>query len=252
MSYLAKDGRLLQVQPQALQIGSTKFLPLNHHSGGYQTLDDRGYQALLNYRANNIAHQVTLTQLLNGDVKPEWIKDKLVLIGTTAPSAKDLFLTPLNLSADKSPKTPGVLVHAQIASQILGTVLDGRSAIWFWSEPIEGLWILGWALVGGIIAWQLRHPLWLGAANIVALGGLFASCLGLFTLAGWVPFVPAAIALVTTGVGVVVYRLLHDAFHDDSDGVSQSGPVYESASVDDRPSIEFGGGTAIAVQSALG
>ena len=216
--YLAKENRSLKIQQQFLQIGSTKFLPLNQHSGGYQSLDDRGYQTLMRYRANTVARQVTLTQVLNGDVKPEWIKDKLVLIGTTAPSAKDLFLTPLNLSADKSPKTPGVLVHAQIASQILSTVLDDRSAIWFWSETIEGLWILGWALVGGILAWRLRHPLWLGSANVLALGSLFGVCLGLFAQAGWVPFVPAAIVLVTTGVGVVVYRLLHDAFHDDLTG----------------------------------
>ncbi len=218
LSYLSKENRSLRIRPQSLQIGDRSFLPLNQYSGGYHALDDRGYQALLSYRAHNVARQVTLTQVLNGDVKPDWIKDKLVLIGTTAPSAKDLFLTPLNLSADKSPKTPGVMVHAQIASQILGTVLDNRPPIWFWPEAIESLWILGWSLLGGVLAWQLRHPLWLGVANSLSLGGLFAVCVGLFSQAGWVPFVPAAIALVTTGVGVVVYRLLHDAFHDDLTG----------------------------------
>ncbi|HEY9908995.1 MAG TPA: CHASE2 domain-containing protein, partial [Thermosynechococcaceae cyanobacterium] len=216
--YLAKENQSLQVQPEFLQIGSANFRPLNHNSGGYHGLDARGYQILLNYRSNTVARQVTLTQLLNGEVKPEWVKDKLVLIGTTAPSAKDLFLTPLNLSADKSPKTPGVIVHAQIISQILSTVLDGRSQIWYWTEPLEGLWIFGWALVGGGIAWRLRHPLSLGTANALGLGGLFAVCLGLFSQGGWVPFVPAAIALVITGVGVVVYRLLHDAFHDELTG----------------------------------
>ncbi len=33
-------------------------------------------------------------------------------------------------------------------------------------------------------------------------------------MSGWVPFVPAAIALIASSAGVVVYRLLYDTFHD--------------------------------------
>lgn len=214
-AYLAKQKQTVQVKFDHLEIGQAVFPPLAHDSGGYQGLDDLGYQVLLNYRtAGEIAHQVTLTQVLNGSVDPNLIRDKVVLIGTTAPSAKDIFLTPFNLAVDESPKTPGVVVHAQMVSQILGTVLDNRPLIWFWAEPGEMLWIWGWSLVGGLLAWRFRHPLALGGAIATAGAGLFVICLGTFLAAGWLPFVPAAIALVATGAGVVVYRLLHDTFHD--------------------------------------
>lgn len=215
LAYLKNHNLSMQVMPAYLQIGTTRFFPLNHNAGGYQRLDDLGYQVLLNYRTpNDIARQVTLTQVLNGAIDPDWVKDKLVMIGTTAPSAKDIFLTPFNLTGADSPKTSGVVVHAQMVSQILGTVLDGRSLFWYWAEPFEMLWIWSWSLVGGVLGWRFRHPLVLGAGITTTGVGLFVICLGAFMSAGWVPFVPAIITLVSTGTGVVVYRMLYDTFHD--------------------------------------
>ncbi|PSB26370.1 EAL domain-containing protein [Stenomitos frigidus] len=216
LQYLADQNLLFRVNPNDLQIGKAVFPVLNPHAGSYQALDDRGYQVLLNYRsANNVARQVTLTQVLKGELQPEWVKDKLVLIGTTAPSGKDLFLTPYNLSAtQQNPKTPGVLIHAQMASQILGHVLDGNSLLWYWSEPGEMVWLWLWAMMGGVLAWRFRHPASLVFMIIAAVGGLLCLGFGILLQSGWVPVVPAAIALILSTAGVVVYRLLHDAFHD--------------------------------------
>ncbi|MBD2019440.1 CHASE2 domain-containing protein, partial [Leptolyngbya sp. FACHB-36] len=150
LRYLAADNQQLQVTPTSLQIGTAVFTPLTRTSGGYEALDDRGYQVLLNYRsAANVARQVTLTQVLSSTIPADWVTDKLVLIGTTAPSAKDLFLTPHNFASDRSPSMPGVLVHAQMASQILSVVLDGQPLVWFWSEAGELGWIWAWSIVGG-------------------------------------------------------------------------------------------------------
>lgn len=216
LQYLADQQRPFRVSPDALQIGNATFPALNPSAGGYQALDDRGYQVLLNYRsAKNVARQVTLTQVLKGELQPEWVKDKLVLIGTTAPSGKDLFLTPYNLSAaQQNPKTPGVLIHAQMVSQILSHVLDGHALPWYWPEPGEMLWLGLWSIVGGVLAWRFRHPGSLIGMVVIAGVGLSGICFGLLLQGGWVPLVPAAIALVLATAGVVVYRLLHDAFHD--------------------------------------
>ncbi len=109
LAYLAKQNLFFQATPDYLRIGNAVFQPLDSDSGGYQKLDDRGYQVMLNYRStNNIARQVTLTQVLSGWIAPEMIRGKVVLIGTTAPSAKDLFLTPYNLSSEKAPKPRGL------------------------------------------------------------------------------------------------------------------------------------------------
>ena len=101
-----------------------------------------------------------------------------------------------------------------MASQILGHVLDGAPLLWYWSEPGEMVWLWLWATVGGVLAWRFRHPASLVLMVTLAAGGLLCLCFGLLLMAGWVPIVPAAIALITATAGVVVYRLLYDAFHD--------------------------------------
>jgi diguanylate cyclase (GGDEF)-like protein len=221
LHYLDVQPNEFEVVPaQGLIIWGKVFPSLNPVAGGYENLDDRGYQIMLNYRAaKNVARQVTLTQVLNGDVDPAWIRDKMVLIGTTAPSVRDLFLTPYNLSSSKSPDTPGVVVHAQKVSQILAVVLDDRPLIWFWPNPVETLWILLWAGLGGLGAWRLQHPLALGVAGVLGGVGGFSLCYIVFLHSGWIPFISSAIAFLSTGIAVIAYRLLHDALHDELTGL---------------------------------
>jgi diguanylate cyclase (GGDEF)-like protein len=214
LAYMGKSTPF-HVQSNALKLGDALFPVLSPEAGGYQSLDDRGYQMLVDYRAvQPVARQVSLEQVLQGELPEDWVKDKIVLIGTTAMSAKDLFLTPHNKTQHHSPTTPGVLIHAQITSQILRAVLDGQALFWYWSEPWEMLWIGSWALLGGALAWKLRHPLHLLSSIGLAGIGLGGSCFGLFLGMGWVPLAPAAIALVGTTASILAYRLLHDAFHD--------------------------------------
>ena len=100
-----------------------------------------------------------------------------------------------------------MMIHAQSVSQILSAVLDGRPLFWFWPDWGEALWIVGWSLAGGIVAWQLRHPLWLAIVWGGEFAILFGVCTGLFwTQAGWVPLLPPAIALFLTGGSVAAYN----------------------------------------------
>ncbi len=214
LAYLGKSANF-QVQPNALKIGDTLFPALSADAGGYQHLDDRGYQILLDYRSGlNVARQVTLAQVLRGDIPEAWVKDKIVLIGTTAASAKDLFLTPKNKMQRYSPTTPGVLLHAQITSQILGAVLDRQPLPWYWSDLWETLWIGAWSLIGGVVVWRWRHPLLLVGNTLLVGLALGGSCFALFLGMGWVPLVPAAIALIGTVSSLLTYRLLYSTFHD--------------------------------------
>lgn len=214
LKYLAAPNSL-KIEPDSFKIGKTVFLPLDTNSGGYQDIDASGYQILLSYRsAERVARQVTLTQVLNGQLDPAWVKDKIVLIGSTAPSLKDFFFTPYSVAERANPGMPGVLLHAQLVSQILSTVQDQRSLFWFWSQWEEALWIWAWSLVGGVLAWWIKHPLSLGLAGTLAVGGLFAVCFSIFTQAGWIPLIPPALALVANGSSIVAYKLLHNTFYD--------------------------------------
>ena len=93
-----------------------------------------------------------------------------------------------------------------MVSHILSAVLDRRPLFWWWSTSLETVWIWGWCLLGGTLAWRIRQPLRLEIAGIAGLGLLFGICFGIFTLAGWVPFIPSALALVTTQTVVVLIK----------------------------------------------
>ncbi|XWK86206.1 MAG: CHASE2 domain-containing serine/threonine-protein kinase [Phormidium sp.] len=193
------------------KINPVVFLPLDANAGGYQGVDVGGYQILLKYdAAENVARQVTLTQVLNQQVPEEWIRDRVVLIGAVAGSIDDAFYTPYSAAQNQQHKMPGVVVHAQIVNQIISAVLDGRTLPWYWPDWVEGLWIWSWAIIGGVGAWKLRHPLVLGISGIAAFGVLSSLCYGFWLYSGWVPLVPAALSMVTTGGTVVViaaYRM---------------------------------------------
>jgi len=206
LTYLEK----LKIEPEIteteeLKLGNTILPKFQPNTGGYRNADAGGYQLLLHYRSQDKSvAQVRLTDVLNGKVAPELIRDRIVLVGYTTPQAKDDFYTPYSSSKDDLQKMPGVIVHAQSASQILSAVLDRQSLIWVWSFPSEMAWVLGWSLVGGILAWYLRHPFWFSVTAAGASGAVYAISLLIFFQAGWIPFVPAIAAFMTTAVGVVL------------------------------------------------
>ncbi|MBD1911028.1 MULTISPECIES: CHASE2 domain-containing protein [unclassified Leptolyngbya] len=213
LKYLAAQGiepqPLSSEDPYQIKLGQAQLTPLNSTSGGYQNLDDRGYQILLRYRqAGSPARMVRLTDVLDGKVQPDWVQGKIVLIGTTAPSAKDLFYTPYSAGEQEEHQMAGVVVHAQMTSQLLSAALGEQPLFWYFPDWAEGLWIVGWAVVGGVLGWFVRNPLLLagntGLWLLVIVGGGFV----LFTHGGWVPVVAPAIAFFLTDGGVAGFRIL--------------------------------------------
>ncbi|MEM6612188.1 MAG: EAL domain-containing protein [Cyanobacteria bacterium P01_C01_bin.72] len=222
LKYLEERQFKLQVHDDHLQIGTAKFADLGANSGGYQLhpSETLGWQILINYQSPNIAQKVTLSQVLAGEVDPQLIKDKIVLIGTSAPSVKDIYDTPYS-SAKSS--MPGVVAHAQMTSQILNVVLDDASLFWFWSEWLEGLWIWGWSLVAVAIAWRLKHPLTIIIWGIVGVGSLIVVCSTAFAFTGWIPLIPAAVSMTFTLASVLGYKALYSLFYDSLTGLPNRG-----------------------------
>ncbi|MGK7901216.1 MAG: CHASE2 domain-containing protein [Hormoscilla sp.] len=188
-------------------LGDTRLPPLDSHSGGYLGVDDEGYQILLSYRSpRQVAPILTLTEVLNDKIDPSLVRDRIVLIGAIAPSTKDSFYTPYSASKQENHTMPGVVVHAQIVSQILSAVVDGRPLFWVWPEWAEGLWIGVWSLVGGAIAWFIAHPVRLLATGVAATGTLLGVTWLMFIGGGWVPLAVPTLALLTSGSGIFAYK----------------------------------------------
>lgn len=206
--YLKAEGiEAKYTNKNQLQVGKVIFKRLQVPMGGYQKVDDSGYQILLNYRPvhyrSPVADTVTLNDILTDKVPPDAVKDRIVLIGVTAQSDGDYFPTPYSAGQEIYQEMPGVIVHAQMVSQILSAVLDERPLLWVWSQWGETLWVWGWSLFGGVLAWRIRNSLHLGLAGGAALGVLYGLSFGLICQGGWVPLVPSALALVVTGGSVV-------------------------------------------------
>ncbi len=208
INYLERQGIEYEFTEKGdFQLGKIIFWRLKPNSGSYQHLDANGYQILLNYRhPNHFADEVTLTEVLSDRVKPSLFKDRLVIIGTTSPSlAPGSFYTPYSSLPDQPARMPALFIHAQIASQLIGTVLDGRPLIWYWPDSVELIWVWGWAVLGSTLAWWCRNPLLLLIVGGVILVVLVGICVILFLQAGWVPLIPSALALTFSIISVMAY-----------------------------------------------
>ncbi len=221
-----KDTLSFGLQLALLYLDGEKTVPfeqalnpprLKANDGGYSHADVGGHQFIINYRRSLQGFRfVRMADVLENKISPDLLRDRVVMIGTTAVSLKDLFFTPLdNGIGSNRIQTSGIEVHAQIVSHILSSSLDGRAAIQTWDEPWEWLWIFGWAMAGSTLIWQWRNAnindrkiLMLGLRSlsvlIIAIS-LVASCFIALAYGWWLPLAPAAIAFFGGGVIVTSY-----------------------------------------------
>jgi adenylate cyclase len=198
---------------QQVKLGKAVFPPFEASDGGYVRAEARGYQIIRDFRGGIEQYPtISMTDVLANRIPPDLMRDRIVLIGTTAESLKDLFYTPLSsrLSTTSQPMA-GVVIHANLISQILDASLAGRPLIKTWSEPVEALWILLWAIVGSSISWEQRHgnmnkrASWTALTIALAGGGLIVGSYMAFLSGWWIPLVPPMIALGGSAIAVTAY-----------------------------------------------
>lgn len=216
LRYLATKGIGLEFTTQnTWKLGKLTFAPLEAHTGGYQKTDALGHQILLNYRSSptplDLAPTVTMADVLAGKIPAEQVKARLILIGTTAPSFHDYVLTPYATAEGNVRAIPGVILQAQMTSQLLSAALDGRPLIRSWHFSQDALWILGWAVSGGCLVIWLRRPIYFVVGTGIAIAILSGVCLVLFQMGYWIPWIPAAIAIVSTeGIIALIVGMTKD------------------------------------------
>ncbi len=204
-AYLANKSLKLEngiQDPEAMRFGSTELPRFLFNTGGYVKADDGGVQILLNFRSGEKRfRRISLNQLKNGEYNPQWLRDRIVIIGLTAPSVKDHINTAAIRSTNPAPGVVyGVEIQAHAVSQIVSAVLDKRPLLHSWSEAWEYLWILFWGLLaislGKITQSPGKNILIVSVAGITLLGiAYFCIIWG-----WWIPVLPAMILLVVNGV----------------------------------------------------
>ena len=221
LMYLAEEGIYLKPVNNTTErsLGKATLVPFKPNDGGYIRADAGGFQISINYRGiESSFDRISIVDVLNGDIPPNLMRDRLVLIGATAPSLNDFFATPFRNDLTNQPEyLPGVFIHANLASQIISEALDGRTAIKVVSEPVEWLWVFVWSFAGSAVSMTLlyRDALPKKTLLIIKLTGvslfvikaiLFASSYLLFVLGWWLPVIPSLLSIILSILIVSIYH----------------------------------------------
>ena len=189
------------------QFGSKVIDRLDNSSAGYQKFDPRGNQLLISYRRTpQLAQQVTIRDILEEreTFDPNWIKDRIVLIGVTAKSVSDVHDTAMG-------EIRGLHLHGHVVSQLVNSVEDNRPLIWwlpFWGD---WLWIGFWSSGSGLIISLGRNYLERSlaiASCVIVLSGV---CWLVLTQGGWLAWIPGIMAIVITTTGIWIYQVKIDS-----------------------------------------
>lgn len=159
-------GAVLQIEPAD---GPLRALVLRGPGGLFRVPVDAQAQALVPYSRGSIT-RIPAAAVMDGSADPALLRDKLVLVGVSAPGLIDQRRTPVDGAM------LGTLVHAELLAGILAQRVPVAPA---WGPALDTLLLLA---VGGLLLWALpRLSLWAGA--LLALGLTLAG-LG-WNLAAW-------------------------------------------------------------------
>jgi len=156
LMYLEAEGielRVIDSEKKIYGLGQAVFVPLTGKELGYRQEYTGGYQILLNFRGGiDRFTTISMTDVLENRIPPDLMRDRIVFIGAITPSLQDVFQTPYssNMISAGEP-TPGVVIHANLTSQILNAALHNRPMMQAWPKKNAAGWILVCSLASAII-----------------------------------------------------------------------------------------------------
>ncbi|MEL6261780.1 MAG: CHASE2 domain-containing protein [Cyanobacteria bacterium J06626_6] len=217
--YLQSNGIALatgNTDSEPIQLGEVAISQFHPYSGGYVRANASNSQMLINFCQLQTPYvTVSLRDLLAGNVNAQQLRDRIVIIGKIATSAKDSFITSAaqstlysqSLSSQDLPTKLiySMEIHAHATQQIVHSVLAKPSFLETWPEPVEELWIISWGLLGIAISVILQSP-WKSILSLfISTALLIALCQWSLLLHWWIPMVPAALALCGSGLATTFF-----------------------------------------------
>jgi diguanylate cyclase (GGDEF)-like protein/PAS domain S-box-containing protein len=218
--YLKSVGVLpkhAESNPEYLQLGKAVFRRLQSNDGPYVGLDNKGYQILSNFLKIGCQkssfdscgfRKVSLREVLADRVPENWLKDRIVLIGSTAPSLQDFVLIPYSSRLIGSVKPiAGVELQAYFIGEFIKAAVEGRPVLNAWLNPQqECVWIFAWAYVGSLMRWRIQHVS-MSVISILLLCFVLTSGAYLSFLFGWwIPIIPALLTYSCSSI-IITYQI---------------------------------------------
>lgn len=205
--YLEKQGIKLRVIDQKNNIyglGKAAFVPLTGNEAEYSKSDTGGYQILVNYRGvlTRFPH-ISMTDVLENRIPRDMMRDRIVMLGAKAPSLNDNHQTPYSstLTATKQ-LTPGVVIHANLTSQVLSAALDTRPMLQASIKPLNWLIILFWSGTSAALGSLYVRRRWVSVSGILIAGVIIFTSGYIAFLSGWL--IPVFTPLVAVAGSAVI------------------------------------------------
>jgi adenylate cyclase len=198
LHYLKAEGvDIVSLDGDRMRLGKAILNRFEQNDGGYVRAESGGYQILLNFRGTQKSFpSYSLNAVLNQQNLLNDLRDRIILIGTTAESLNDFFYTPYSSGLVGSPdRMAGVMLQANIVSQLISSALEGRSPLYVWPKPLEWLWVFAWAGAGLGIGWRWQSVIGVLLRLTLASGSLIAIAYVSFLLGWWICTVPALLTL---------------------------------------------------------
>ncbi|MEL6962818.1 MAG: CHASE2 domain-containing protein, partial [Pseudomonadota bacterium] len=222
--YLAANHAIIDwPAPEQLQLGEhliRAFSP--DRSGFYRQKSgvDGGFQFLLTFPACERGFERhRLGDLLRNEANDIDLQGRIVLVGNTVRSAKDVIDVPLDCADMDQGKMFGLHLHGHIISQLIGLANGSISPLEATEQKvgntliagaIDGAWIWLWTVLGGLIALLLSSPLWMIGSTLAGLMVLTGSTFLLFSEAGWwLPVAPPALGFALALTFAIAYVMTH-------------------------------------------
>ncbi|MBN3881157.1 MULTISPECIES: CHASE2 domain-containing protein [unclassified Nostoc] len=193
-----------------LQLGKAAFTRFEANDGAYVGADARGYQILSNFPKPKCQsssgefcsfRQVSMRDVLADKVKANLIKDRIILIGSTAPSLQDFVFIPYSSSVMSTAKpVPGIQLQAYFISELISAAVDGRPLLKVWPDLVEYLWVFVWSYLGAVTIWRIRHATRSLFCILVSCFVLTVSAYLAFLYGWWIPLIPSLVCFGTSAI----------------------------------------------------
>ena len=160
-----------------------KISLIQNYSGGYTNVDSNGFQIFINYPEKNYIPIYSLSEILEDKIPLEKLKNKMIVIGATAPSLKDVFAVPSSRfeTDSKNLLISGAEIHAHRANQLLSLQNNSTLKIKTINPFIE---------LFAIIFYVFLISIFIEKTKKISIGLIvFISALGLLALAVYLAFI---------------------------------------------------------------